>query len=111
MSSSAKQLPLLFVAACIFFIAGVICLGLTLTLQLDPATFRGYLLLSLALLIFGIGEIINHPNQRIFATPEEKLPTTPQVRRKRNVCSLGNLCDICAILLLFAGIGSLMAQR
>lgn len=107
MAAAPNRQPPLFIIACILFAAGVICLGLSFTLQLDPNIFKGLLYISCALVVFGIGEIINHPKQRFIAPATKKDDSTPRMYRKRNVCSLGNLCDIGALLLFFIGLAAL----
>ncbi|MFW2365131.1 MAG: hypothetical protein ACN4GW_01855 [Desulforhopalus sp.] len=108
MRTQQKRLPPLFIAACIIFAAGVACLGLSFTLQLELHIFKGMLYISFSFLTFGIGEIINHPKQRLVISATEKDKLTRQVHRKRSVCSLGNLCDIIALLLFFVGLATLL---
>lgn len=97
--------------ACTVFSAGVICLGLTFTLQLNTHTFRGLLYISMALVVFGIGEIINHPKQRLITGKDKSGLPHRTLCRRRSVCSLGNLCDIGALLLLFIGLATLLFPR
>lgn len=111
MTTEPKRLPLLFIMACTIFSAGVICLGLTFTLQLNTHTFRGLLYISMALVVFGIGEIINHPKQRVITGEDRGDSSQVILRRRRNVCSLGNLCDIGALLLFFIGLATLLFPR
>ena len=111
MTPEPKRLPPLFIMACIIFSAGVICLGLTFTLQLNTHTFRGLLYISMALVVFGVGEIINHPKQRVITGESKSDSTHNTLYRRRNVCSLGNLCDIGALLLFFIGLATLLFPR
>lgn len=107
MEAAPKRHPPLFIISCIFFAAGVVCFGLCFVLQLEPNIFKGLLYISLAFLAFGTGEIINHPKQRLIGPATGKNPAARQMYRKRNVCSLGNLCDIGALLLFFAGLAAI----
>lgn len=111
MNAESKRPPPLFIAACIIFSAGVFCLGLVLLLPLEGYLFRGLVSLSLALIGFGTGEIVNHPKERLPRPAEDTPSSYPQVYRRRNVCSLGNLCDIFSLLLFFAGIATLIYPR
>lgn len=107
MEAATKRHPTLFILSCIFFLVGVVCLGLSFVLQLEPNIFKGMVYISLAFLAFGTGEIINHPKQRLINPVIGKDATAPQMYRKRNVCSLGNLFDIGALLLFFVGLAAL----
>ena len=111
MNAASKDLPALFIAACIIFSGGVVCLSLALILPLAGHVFRGFVYISLALIAFGTGEIINHPRERLPLPGQAATSAPPRLYRRRNVCSLGNLCDIFSLLLLFAGIAALIYPR
>ncbi|MGW8194419.1 MAG: hypothetical protein ACWGOX_09160 [Desulforhopalus sp.] len=111
MDSSSGRPPSLFIAACTMLSAGVVFLILTLILVLDGHVFRGFIYISLALIAFGTGEIINHPKESLPLPEKNMLPSAPHLPRKRNASSLGNLCDIFSLLLFFTGIAALIYGR
>lgn len=107
MTIAASRLPPLFITACAFICAGIVCLLGILAWKPPAHIFKGLLYISSAFMIFGIGEILNHPKERLSAPKQENTAYTKAFQRKRNVCSLGNLCDICALLLFFMGISAM----
>jgi hypothetical protein len=81
----------------------------TFFLQAPDAILKGYTLLSLAVAIFGLGEICNHPKEKTISKVDESAAKTlHQVVRRRNPSSLGNLLLILALLLFFIGLSSLV---
>ena len=106
MEKTSKPYPPFFIIACFFLAAGMVSLGLSFILRLEPDTFKGLLYISLALLAFGTGEIINHPKQRLMVPDPGNDAPALQIYRRRNVCSLGNLFDIAALLLFFIGLAA-----
>lgn len=109
MAGATRRLPPLFITACFLLGVGMVCLAGTLVLQPPPHLFKGFMYISLAFVTFGTGEVLNHPKERLIAR-EQDTGNQPFYRR-RNVCSLGNLCDICALLLLFMGLAALLYPR
>lgn len=109
MSTKAKQFPILYIGAWIMIGFGVVCLGGTLLLQPPSAIFKGLVFISFALILFGTGELLNHPRERLIEPGQSD--KSPKFHRRRNVCSLGNLSDICALLLFFMGLAALLYQR
>jgi hypothetical protein len=108
MTTAASRLPPLFITACIFIGVGTVCLFGTLVLEPPSHISKGFLYISSAFILFGLGEVLNHPKERLNThTPEENPTQTTEFQRRRNVCSLGNLCDICALLLFFIGISAM----
>lgn len=108
MAGASNRFPSLYIAACIIFSVGIAGLGCIFVLQLPSYIFQGLLYIFLGLIAFGIGENINHPKTLLITTSEDNTPDSPQFHRKRNVCSLGNLMDIGALLLFFVGLSALL---
>lgn len=108
MTSAASRLPPLFITACIFIGVGTVCLFGTIVLEPPSQILKGLLYLSSAFIIFGLGEVLNHPKERLNTQTLENSTHTTYFQRRRNVCSLGNLCDICALLLFFMGISTML---
>ncbi len=109
MADATTRLPPLFITAWVLVgtgISGLLCL---LLLRPPSNIFNGLLYILLGLVLFGTGEIINHPKTLMPARHPDghRLKS----RRMRNSCSLGNLCDIGALLLFFAGFSPLLFPR
>lgn len=107
MITGASRLPPLFITACMFIGVGIVCLFGTLVLEPPSHISKGLLYISTAFIIFGLGEVLNHPKERLNTHTQENSTHATEFQRKRNVCSLGNLCDICALLLFFMGISNM----
>ncbi len=69
---------------------------------------KGMLLLSSAFIVFGTGEVINHPAGRFFIPRTKESPGYYIYQRRRNSCSLGNLLDIGGLLLFFLALSALL---
>ncbi len=107
MPTVASRLPPLFITACTFIGVGIVCIFGTLVLEPPSHILKGLLYISSAFLIFGLGEVLNHPKERLTTPTQENTTHTREFQRRRNVCSLGNLFDICALLLFFMGISAM----
>jgi len=108
MADTSDRFPPLYLAACALLGVGIIGLAGVFWLRPPAHIFKGLLYISLGCLAFGTGEILNHPKSVLPETIQELKSDSPQIHRKRNVCSLGNLCDIGALLLLFIGLSTLI---
>jgi len=104
MAGASNRFPPLYIAACIIFCVGLVGLGCIFVLQLPSYIFKGLLYIFIGFISFGIGENLNHSK---IPSPAES-PDIQQFYRKRNVCSLGNLLDIGALLLFFVGLSDLL---
>ncbi len=112
MAGAGNRFPPLYLAACIIFGIGIAGLSCIFFLQLPSYIFKGLLSIFLGLVAFGIGENLNHPNiPQPTLGQDSNTPKPPPCHRKRNVCSLGNLCDIGALLLFFIGLSTLLFPR
>lgn len=109
MAGASNRYPPLYIAACIILGIGIAGLGSIFFLQLPSSIFKGLLTICLGLITFGIGENLNHPKTKPATLNPDN--NTPQYQRKRNVCSLGNLCDIGGLLLFFIGLSALLFPR
>ncbi len=109
MAGATRRLPPLFIAACFLIGVGMVWLAGTLVLQPPPYLFKSFLYIALALVTFGTGEVLNHPKERLVAPDRDT--GSQEFYRRRNACSLGNLSDICALLLLFMGLAALLYSR
>ncbi len=107
MADARNHFPPLFIIACALFGIGVVGLGSTLVLQPDSHILEGFLYIFIGCLAFGAGEILNHPKPRLLTIKDEHLYSA-HFYRKRNPCSLGNLCDIGALILFFIGLSALV---
>ncbi len=101
------RLPPLYLAACISLILGIAGLATLFVLHLPAYVRKGLIYTCLGFVSFGAGEIVNHPRiSRLDSTEDYKEGATTE--RRRNVCSLGNLFDIGALLLFFIGLSNLL---
>ncbi|MGB3210279.1 MAG: hypothetical protein WBB19_06195 [Desulforhopalus sp.] len=108
MAGQSIRFPFLYLAAYFFFgigVAGFICI---LILQPPSEILKGFLYIFLGLILFGTGEIINHPKTPIITPSQQYASATRHFHYKRNACSLGNLFDIGALLLFFIGLSALL---
>lgn len=71
----------------------------------------GYIYLTASLLVFGIGEVLNHPahSGNRYTKDNEAHRFYRFHQRKRFPSGAGNLMLICSILFFFIGIGKLIA--
>jgi hypothetical protein len=104
MTHASNRLPSLFIAACILLGIGVVGFGGIFILELPPHISEGFRYIFVGFILFGIGEILNHPK----TTTPTASSGIQQVCRRRNVCSLGNLFGIGALLLFFVGLSALL---
>jgi len=107
MADARNRFPPLYLAACIFLALGIAGLSTLFTLHLPAYIQKGLLYTCLGFISFGAGEMLNHPKTEQLSTDEENR-AEPNNYRKRNVCSLGNLFDIGALLLFFIGLSNLL---
>jgi hypothetical protein len=108
MAGAGKGEPPLYIAAYILFAIGTAGLVILLALQPASAKFQGLLYIFLGFMAFGTGEILNHRQAPRITSAGKDNPELPRFPRKRNSCSLGNLCDIGALLLFFVGLSALL---
>jgi uncharacterized membrane protein len=112
MAGASNRFPPLYIAACIIFAIGIAGLCSLFFLQLPTNVFKGLLSIFFGLTAFGIGETLNHPRiSQPTLSWNNNISKVPRIQRKRNVCSLGNLCDIGALLLFFIGLSTLFFPR
>jgi hypothetical protein len=104
MAGATNRLPPLYIAACTILGLGIAGLGSIFILELPSHFAKGLLYISVGCIAFGIGENLNHPK----TTTPISSPDIKQSYRIRNVCSLGNLIDIGALLLFFVGLSALL---
>jgi hypothetical protein len=106
MADAGTRFPPLYITA--WVLLGIGMSGLLCLLFLSPPAhiFSGVLYILMGLALFGIGEIVNHPKTSMPATYPNDHPK--KSNRQRNSCSLGNLSDIGAVLLFFAGLSTLL---
>ena len=106
---TARKNPLLIAAvACLS--GGVLLLAATIFIQPAFAVLKGLGMISIGILLFGGGEILNHPKEQV--TEKRSGGGTDIVtHRRRNACALGNLCIIFSLLLFFIGVSSLLYAR
>ena len=104
MTHASNRFPSLYIAACILLGIGVAGFGGIFTFELPSHISEGLRYIFVGFTAFGIGEILNHPKT---TTPSAN-PGLQQIYRRRNACSLGNLFDIGALLLLFVGLSALL---
>ncbi len=92
---------LLMGTGCTLFI-----LSLTTIFSTDQIS-KGVRVAAAGLLSIGIGELLNHPLQTRRRHPERAEKDFTRQHRQRNPCLLGNLLDICGLILLFSSISLL----
>ncbi len=69
--------------------------------------FSGLQQIASGIFIVGIGEWINHPLQKSLSYRDRKDFNLQKIRhRKRNPSSLGNLLEICGLILIFTGLAA-----
>ncbi|KJR97783.1 MAG: hypothetical protein VR65_22400 [Desulfobulbaceae bacterium BRH_c16a] len=103
MNTIARKYPPLFIIAFLALAIGLAGVIGVLLLQLPPSTFKPLLLVFSGCIAFGVGEILNHPIERIPEFGQAAGDNDENIYRRRNDCSLGNLLDIVALLLIFIG--------
>jgi hypothetical protein len=111
MADASSRFPPLYITACIIFAVGVAGLGCLLVLQPSSHIIKGFFYIFVGFIAFGTGEFLNHPKTPLMTVSEDDSVASPQFYRKRNACSLGNLCDIAALLLFFAGLSTLLYPK
>lgn len=113
MTEKEHRLPFLYTAS--YFILSIGVVGLVCIFLVVPSDiFKGLLYIFLGFIAFGAGEILNHPRTQLLTTGKDNDTSSTISRlfhRKRNPCSLGNLCDIGAILLFFIGLSALLFRQ
>lgn len=106
MADAETRFPPLYIVACFLIGVGIFGLGGLVVLQPPSPILSGLLYIFMGFLAFGIGETLNHPQ---ISPPIIKPGDDPnKLPRQRNSCSLGNLCDIGAVLLFFVGLSALL---
>lgn len=114
MAEKKKRLPFLYAASFFILLTGTV--GLVYVFIAHPSSdiFKGLLYIFLGFIAFGAGEILNHPKAQQITTGKDDATASStfskRFHRKRNPCSLGNLFDIGAILLIFIGLSALFSQ-
>jgi hypothetical protein len=106
MADAGTRFPPLYITAWVLIGIGISGLLWLLILRPPAHLFSGVRYILMSLVLFGVGEIVNHPKTSMPATYPDDHPQ--KSNRQRNSCSLGNLCDIGAVLLFFAGLSTLL---
>ena len=104
MAGANNRFSPLYIVACIIFCVGSTGLGFIFVQQLPSYIYKGLLYIFVGFVLFGIGEHLNH--SKIPSNAGRQL--IQRFHRQRNVCSLGNLLDIGALLLFFVGLSTLL---
>lgn len=108
-SATSAANPAVFRLAIAMMVLGGFLLLAALILQVSHAVAKGLVLISLALLSFGIGEVLNHPKEKTKSKLDQQaIKTITRVIRRRNTCSLGNFFLIVALLFFFTGLKELL---
>jgi hypothetical protein len=110
MSETSFRYPPLIIVAVVCLIAGTILLATAVLLQPVFAVLKGLILISIALLLFWGGVMLNHPRKKMVVKKAED-DKVNSIKRISNPCALGNLCIIFSLLLFFIGISSLIYFR
>lgn len=111
MTDSSQKTPVLFILACVLAGIGALSFCAVMAIQPAAAIFKPLFFFTLALTALGTGEILNHPKEQIFASEERGTEEEDVWQRRRNVCGLGNLFDIVAILLFFIALGKVLSPH
>lgn len=111
MPASSTKIPLSFIAAWIMTGIGFLCFAGLAFFRPGYAAMKGVGLIAAACICCGVGEILNHPKEHVFVPENERVEGEEKYRRRRNICALGNLFVILAILLFFVGLGTLLYLR
>lgn len=104
MNHASNRLPSLYIFACILLGIGVIGTGVIFAMKFHSHISEGLRYIFVGFILFGFGEILNHQKTTIPSASSG----IQEGYRRRNVCSLGNLFDIGALLLFFVGISTLL---
>lgn len=104
MNDIFRKYPPLFILAVLALITGLACAAGVLLFQPPAPMLKPLLLVSFGCIVFGTGEMLNHPIERIPAADRTTSGNGEKANRPRNACSLGNWLDIIALLLIFLGI-------
>ena len=95
------QIQPLLISAYFAIASGIITFLTAFLLPLSGHLFMATLLLSAGFATFAVGELLNHPKQKLITRETVKNNTSSRYHRTRNPCSLGNLFDISGLLLFF----------
>lgn len=102
--------PVLMIAA---YGALLLSLLVALSIVLFSPEFHsriGLLKIAGGLLLFGVGELLNHPAQfRLEQNRKSGARSYRIFHRNRNPCTLGNLAVILALLLFFIGLATFIS--
>jgi hypothetical protein len=108
MQPEKKTTPFAFTVALFNILLGSIGLGASLLITAVP---KGIGEMAIGCLLLGAGEYLNNPKcpQQLPASGTKKttFKLSDYLKRRRNVCALGNLLDIAGVLMIFVGITSL----
>lgn len=106
--STGNNFSLLWLATIALINAPVLAL-IALFMVSQPYQVHGLLILALSCVLFGIGEILNHPSQTSYSFSENgKSPLKRFQHHSRNACALGNLFVIFSLLCFFIGLAKLL---
>jgi hypothetical protein len=114
MAEKTNRLPFLYFASYLILLIGAGGLVYIFLAHPPSEIFKGLLYIFLGFIAFGAGEILNHPKAQLITTGKDDdtySTFSKQFHRKRNPCSLGNLCDIGALLLFFIGLSTLLFRQ
>ncbi len=101
MGKDERKTPLAFWGALLNIAMGTAGIITGLLLELEHHGIEQFFL---GLLLLGIGEYLNNPPRPQLKEETEK---PGFLKRKRNVCGLGNLLDILGVLMLAVGLATL----
>lgn len=103
-------MPPLLTAAIISVCIAPVCATLAVMVPVAPTTRKSMILVAIGMLMFGIGEILNHPLQTGLRYSENEHSHLRRFfHRHRNPCTLGNLLVILSLLVFFSGLGGFIS--
>ncbi len=105
-----KRYHPLLVAAYIALLFSILVALSIVIFRPEPESITGLLKISGSLLLFGVGELINHPAQfRLEPNIKTGARSYRILHRERNPCTIGNLAIIVSLLLFFIGLGTFIS--
>ena len=102
------KFPLLYAFSWLLTAIGAGVCTIALILQPEYKLLKGSLQIGAGILLFGVGELLNHPRDKTLHGDKEDFHVEKEYTRKRNACALGNLLDIVGLLIFFVGLSAFL---
>lgn len=109
MADNTKNSPVTRYFFIVLLISGIGLFIFSLFTESQNAFFSGLQQISIGFFLIGTGEWINHPLQKSVRYKDKENFIFRRIHhRKRNPSGLGNLLEICGLILIFTGIATFL---